>query len=893
MKNENSENMFLNNDGSHSSSPTPEEDFFELSLMEGRKNVMGKEAEDSKSSPQRDLSNPNIDVAAGSSLDKKANTSNDRKVFKSALKGSKLLFSKSVMPSGSVRDIPARSKHQKFSSQGAFIAHDTSKKALAPPDNSKINLKRLSKVKSLPVHRVEDDEVLFVASIDKKRTQPEKGKPDIGKPDFPRVLKKKNVSFRTIIGPEGDSPDLAEKGLRQKRPLSSQSKDLSKVLKKQRGSSSKESRSSNTTEIEDCASAIPSRSRKSQKYSNEMRAGQNKISSDLSKELRAENFAEGGSSRHKKSEASEPIEFLFAAKSSQSSSPAENDLEDDLEELSDEDLELEDILDTDYLFKEDLDKEKAEEVDEETDEEDINCAETLLADTMKHQKTALIEKAMSSTPPTRKKNFAALKKLQEGTTYSNDAIEECWHSTLDNFSSSYFNSKEARMQDPFKNRKGIAMYRGIPMSTGNSKDIRSVWNLDMSDKMRVGRGVESWQQFSGCIGQFIRMNIALKLHKSPYELWKSGQLFSLVTSRPAVECFLNYFSLYASAGTVMNRANCLLRLIRHAEIYYRKQNNSDKVLGKLMGVHAFLQQKASANKSEARRISSCKRHESSRAASGHLITPEVFEELCEKSKTACDEMRASVLSAVKNSKTKGDNPQEAANTFVQGREGLVDKWCLHFLCLLILNGSGQRPQVFTFLKSMNDKELRNVFLKTKDQQYPLEIQIAEEEKVMRDLAAPCVMLPPSLTYLLIFHIKVMLPILYFRHDICEDDARRNYLFLHTGTGDLMISSNITSSLRTFLISHDPALGAVTTMTVRSCYCSMMLKRYYNRQEFNYIPLKDFLRYLAKVMNTSEEQIRRTYASIVNDEPYRKLVCEVLGILSAQPVENTSLSSVSS
>lgn len=97
-----------------------------------------------------------------------------------------------------------------------------------------------------------------------------------------------------------------------------------------------------------------------------------------------------------------------------------------------------------------------------------------------------------------------------------------------------------------------------------------------------------------------------------------------------------------------------------------------------MGVHDFFK-KASANKRDALRISSFKGPRSSCAANEQLIKPEVFEELCEKSKNSCNEMRASVLSAVKNTKKKGENQGEAENSFVKGRKSSVDKWCLLFL----------------------------------------------------------------------------------------------------------------------------------------------------------------------------------------------------------------------
>lgn len=214
----------------------------------------------------------------------------------------------------------------------------------------------------------------------------------------------------------------------------------------------------------------------------------------------------------------EDVDFLFSAKTSQASSLAEDLSENELEEIEDEYLDIEDVLDFDYLYREDLVKETTEEAESESEDDANDFSDNLLKETMKHQRSALVEKAIRSTPPTRTKSFAALKKLQEGTTYKNEEIEESWHSTLSNLSASYFNSQEARIQNRFRTRKGVAIYKGVSKTPGNSKDIRSIWNMEMSDKVRLGRGVETWQQFSGGVGQFVRMSIALKLVRNPYDL---------------------------------------------------------------------------------------------------------------------------------------------------------------------------------------------------------------------------------------------------------------------------------------------------------------------------------------------------------------------------------------
>lgn len=230
--------------------------------------------------------------------------------------------------------------------------------------------------------------------------------------------------------------------------------------------------------------------------------------------------------------------------------------------------------------------------------------------------------------------------------------------------------------------------------------------------------------------------------------------------------------------------------------------------------------------------------------------------------------------ASKNCKIAVETRQEYSNR----SEGFIDNWQNHFLCLLIMFGCGQRPQVFTLLKSMTKEDLKAFHKKTVKEEHALEIRIRTEEKTFRAIAVPYLMLPPKLAKLLPIHIKVVQPILYKNFGIEKGDERRKFLFLHPTTGEVLESSQVTSCLKSFLPSEDPTLEFLSVMTIKSSFCSIMLKRYIDGEEFNYIELNDFIVYLAKVMNTFPEQIRRTYATIQNDEPFRRVVCRVLRII---------------
>ncbi len=64
---------------------------------------------------------------------------------------------------------------------------------------------------------------------------------------------------------------------------------------------------------------------------------------------------------------------------------------------------------------------------------------------------------------------------------------------------------------------------------------------------------------------------------------------------------------------------------------------------------------------------------------------------------------------------------------------------------------------------------------------------------------------------------------------------------------------------------DPELANVTTMSIRASYATYMLQRYRKGNILANRAKKKFIGYLAKLMNTSEEQLKATYiASDIQD-----------------------------
>ncbi len=138
----------------------------------------------------------------------------------------------------------------------------------------------------------------------------------------------------------------------------------------------------------------------------------------------------------------------------------------------------------------------------------------------------------------------------------------------------------------------------------------------------------------------------------------------------------------------------------------------------------------------------------------------------------------------------------SVRSFVQKKRGFVEKLNLHFLSLCIMFGGGQRPQVFILLESVNDLGFQKWDNEIKEKGY-FSVNYRTRKRI-RAIELPHVLFPESVLECFKFHIEYILPVLYRKHKISDDDARRNYMFLHTRTGDVLVSAYVSSSLRTFL-----------------------------------------------------------------------------------------------
>lgn len=110
-------------------------------------------------------------------------------------------------------------------------------------------------------------------------------------------------------------------------------------------------------------------------------------------------------------------------------------------------------------------------------------------------------------------------------------------------------------------------------------------------------------------------------------------------------------------------------------------------------------------------------------------------------------------------------------------------------------------------------------------------------------------------------MDIVRPIIVMDLGIEEDPGDDNPLLMDTRNGDNLRTGLVRHTLRGFLKRIDPELTKVTPMSLRASYATMMLKKYRDGTIFNEKSEDEFLASLAKVMNTSVEQLSHTYAGL--------------------------------
>ena len=193
-------------------------------------------------------------------------------------------------------------------------------------------------------------------------------------------------------------------------------------------------------------------------------------------------------------------------------------------------------------------------------------------------------------------------------------IKQHWEVYLEKLSTSFFNLREARLEQSEQATKGKPAYQGVSVTPQNNPDMKCIYEISWKSREYLGQPMGTFEQFRVVFGQYARSAIASGMFR-PSQLYKKGILCDALCRLPAVRAFIRYFEIRSVAGTVMNKAFHFLLLARYATIYFTERNGSVQQ-SQILNIIEYLKRVSRVLKSEFRRLASVRKEEEARDGSG-------------------------------------------------------------------------------------------------------------------------------------------------------------------------------------------------------------------------------------------------------------------------------------
>ena len=349
----------------------------------------------------------------------------------------------------------------------------------------------------------------------------------------------------------------------------------------------------------------------------------------------------------------------------------------------------------------------------------------------------------------------------------------------------------------------------------------------------------------------------------------------------AIRAFLGYFQIRGSASTVAAKSIHLKTLADHAEMFF--SGKDEEMRGRTLTVGQYLLGVSSCQKTETRRAYRGRSGTDDRLSRGVMFLPQDFKR-CKDA--ACRELQG-IFETFERTR-KDDGGAVAAKRIFSNNPRILQKWSINMLGCLILCGGGQRPQVFSQLQLPDEYELRKLKQGAEHEKY-FELRTLAE-KTRRTFDMPNVCFPGYLCRYVCLHIEQIRPVIVEDSGIEEKGLLEKTLLLHTRTGEPLSTLQVSTSFRKFLTSIDPELEKVTPMAVRGSFATMMVQEYRKGRIFRGKSESHFLEYLSRSMNTSVEQLTRTYAGCASED-FRESARELTSVMES-PNQSTREENIS-
>jgi hypothetical protein len=429
-------------------------------------------------------------------------------------------------------------------------------------------------------------------------------------------------------------------------------------------------------------------------------------------------------------------------------------------------------------------------------------------------------------------------------------------------------------------------YEGLRLNEDNNEDVAEIFKKKWKAKAIRGQSILSYTQFRSCAGQFARFCVTLGIVEA-HKICERGMLLRLVCESSVVEGFVGFFQTRAMSSTICSKATILTILSREAWGFFASA--SDEVTkNKARDVNDYLKSVSSAEKTETRREARGRRHVSVRAQEGRLFLPFDFER--------CIRSSSLKLKGIMESATCNSRSWSSVSVYREFRKrpGIVQKWNINFIALLMLTAGGQRPQVFGQLRCPDGLELEEArralsgpIITSSDAQAVPE-QYFELgtvlEKRSRTSQLPNVIFPAMTFPFVEFHCTHIRPFIVGeceRKSIDPASAELEFsdeptILIHTKTGSPLYVEQVRRTWKSFLQTIDPELSKVTPMVLRSSFATYAIQRYRNGEMFSNLSEELFFDRLGAMMNTSSQMLRDVYGGCDPDD-YRATAIEMMKI----------------
>jgi hypothetical protein len=396
-------------------------------------------------------------------------------------------------------------------------------------------------------------------------------------------------------------------------------------------------------------------------------------------------------------------------------------------------------------------------------------------------------------------------------------------------------------------------YLGLSLLVRNNHDLETIFKDRYEPKFTRAQATNSFDQLRVCLGQYARFCVVYRVMPAD-QVYRKGSLFNAVCASRVLKLFLSNFQVRASASTVLSKATHLKVLATYAQSYFRQRNDEIRV-NQAVSVIQYLRSVCAAEKMESRRGTARMQQEDARNELGTLLAGDDFQQISHRAREILYGLKARLTRSAEEHESGTPNVRQAALVSeMKTQPHLLSKWCIYFAGLIVITGSGQRPNAYIQLQVPSNFEA--VYRSWSGERPSLATIL---EKTHRSSGFVRVIFPSWTKELIWFHVQIVRRAILDNLGIDADAHQACHaLLINTRTGQQYRTEQLRSTFRCFISGIYPDLAHVTPRAVRSSFATWQFKLYSLGKKFQSYTTDQFLDALGKTMNTSAEMLKGVY-----------------------------------